>query len=175
MQLNTLNRVISLFLVGGFVVFLGAVYLREDIGREGKKFVSEYSLGSGWGPTAGVFMAVGLLSVTALAGAIVDAIGNITVRRFIRKVLGRYRFLAGLFLCAGEFGEQARWREVFRVAISNSTKHRPLAGKKEMISPLSAGLFFRTAQKEHAEWLIQHHSMYHLSADFVVVLLVCAI
>jgi hypothetical protein len=174
MQLNTLNRVISLFLIGGFVVFLSAVYLREEIGGEVREFGKKYELGPSWGPTAGVFLTVGLLSATALAGAIVDALGNITVRRFIRKILGRYRFMAWLFLCAGEFAEQARWREAFKVALGNSSKYRSLGTKKEMLNPLSAGLFFRTAQKEHAEWLIQHHSMYHLSADFVVVLIVGA-
>ncbi|MGH9421905.1 MAG: hypothetical protein ACRD3J_18155, partial [Thermoanaerobaculia bacterium] len=45
----------------------------------------------------------------------------------------------------------------------------------DMMKDLSAGLFFRTAEKEHMEWLIQHHSMYHLSANFVVLLIVCAI
>jgi hypothetical protein len=34
-----------------------------------------------------------------------------------------------------------------------------------MVKSFSAGLFFRTASKEHLEWLNQHHSMYQLSAD----------
>jgi len=170
-QLNTLNRVISLFLIGGFVVVVVAGSLREEIGA----FLLRYSFGPGWGPTAGVFLAVGLLSVTALAGAIVDALGNLTVRRFIRNFPGKSRFLAGLFLCRGEFNEQARWRETFKSALKDNQKHQSLADKKEMLSPLSAGLFFRTAEREHAEWLIQHHSMYHLAADFVVILLASAI
>lgn len=44
-----------------------------------------------------------------------------------------------------------------------------------MLKALSAGFFFRTAEKEHAEWLVQHHSMYHLSANFVIILIACAV
>lgn len=171
MQLNTLNRVISLFLIGGFVVVLTAVSFRKEIGE----FLVQHPFGPVWGPMAGVFLAVGLLSVTALAGAIVDALGNLTVRRFIRKVLARNRFTAGMFLCAGEFKEQGRWKETFEAALQDNPKHKSLAAKEEMIKPLSAGMFFRTAEKEHAEWLIQHHSMYNLSADFVVILIAVAI
>lgn len=175
MQLNTLNRVISLFLIGGFVVFLIAVLFREGIAARVQIFASQHSFGLGWAPAAGVFLAAGLLSATALAGAVVDAIGNLTVRRLIRKVLGRRRFLARLFLCTGEFDEQDRWRKAFRDALKGCEKHKPIADKEDLLNPLSAGLFLRTAGKEHAEWLTQHHSMYHLSADFVVVLLITAI
>jgi len=167
MQLNTLNRVISLFLIGGFVVVLAAASLREEIG----KFLVQHPFGPGWGPTAGVFLAVGLLSVTALAGAVVDALSNLTVRRFIRKVLAKNRFTAWIFLCAGEFEEQDRWREAFKSVLRDNSKYKVLGEEKRMINPLSAGIFFRTAEKEHAEWLIQHHSMYHLSADFVIILI----
>lgn len=175
MQLNTLNRVISLFLIGGFVVFLSAILLREDIAGKVQKFASQHSFGPGWAPTAGVFLAVGLLSATALAGAAVDAIGNLTVRRLIRKVLAKRRYLARLFLCTGEFDEQNRWRNAFKAALEGCEKHKSIAERDNMLNPLSAGLFLRTAGKEHAEWLTQHHSMYHLSADFVVVLLITAI
>ena len=168
MQLNTLNRVIALFLIGGFVIALAALSLEQDI----IVFLEPYSK-MGLGPSAGVFLAVALLSTTALAGSIVDAIGNLTVRRLIRRQLGRRRSLARLFFCAEEFDEQDQWQKTFKSALENDLQHRALAQEtKEMIKDLSAGLFFRTAEKEQAEWLIQHHSMYHLSANFVVILII---
>jgi len=174
-QLNTLNRVISLFLIGGFVVVLSAVLLREEIAKKVDPFFARAPSRRGLEPMAGVLLTVGLLSATALAGAIVDALGNLTVRRFITKILSKDRFLAGLFWCAGEFDEYESWRKTFEAALENNRKHESLVGKPGMMKPLSAGIFFRTADKEHVEWLVQHHSMYHLTADFVVILLIGAV
>jgi hypothetical protein len=107
MLLNTLNRVISLFLIGGFAVILLAAYQRERIGE----FLLDYPFEPGWGPMAGVFLAVGLLSVTALTGSIIDALGNLTIRRFIRGVISKNMDRCKWFLCRNEFKEMDQWRE----------------------------------------------------------------
>lgn len=170
MQVNTLNRVISLFLKGGLLVVICAIYFFDgphDHLRL-KNFVQAGGAGSG------VFLAVGLLSVTALAGTIVDAVGNLTIRRFVVWA-GARRAWARLLFCRDEFDEQERWRCAFIATPEIIERYGRLIDKKEMQKPLSAGLFFQTAQKEHAEWLIQYYSMYNLSADFVGVLLGWAI
>jgi hypothetical protein len=169
-QLNTLNRVIALFLIGGLVIVVAAVALEKQI----RPILEQYSK-MDLGPSAGVFLAVALLSLTALAGTFIDALGNITARRFIRKLLARRRFMAGLFLCADEFDAQDRWRMTFKGALDNDPRFKALAQRDDMIKALSAGFFFRTAEKEHAEWLVQHHSMYHLSANFIIILIACVV
>ena len=166
MQLNTLNRVISLFLIGGFVIVLATASLTTQISG----FLKLHPVDSSWGPAAGVFLAVGLLSVTALAGTIVDAVGNLTVRKVIRRWLGKRRLGSRLFLCGSEFNETQRWKGIFEEALNSSPRYKSLADSRDVFNSFSAVLFFRTAEKEHAEWLIQHHSIYHLSADFVVIL-----
>lgn len=168
MQLNTLNRVIALFLIGGFVIVMAAVALEAKI----RTLLEPYSK-MDLGAPAGVFLAVALLSVTALAGTIVDALGNLTVRRVIRKWIAKERARARVFLCAEEFDEQHLWREAFRTALQSDKRYESLA-KDDMIKAASAALFFRSAEKEHTEWLVQHHSMYHLSANFVIVVITVA-
>lgn len=168
MQLNTMNRVIALFLIGGFVIVMLAVAFESEI----RALLNQYSKMEVGAP-AGVFLAVALLSITALAGSIVDAIGNLTVRRLIRKWLAKDRSRAMFFFCAEEFDEQDRWRTAFQTSLTSEPRYKNLA-HPEMIKAASAGLFFRTATKEHNEWLVQHHSMYHLSANFVIILIACA-
>lgn len=164
MQLNTLNRVIALFLIGGFVVVLAAVSFEAEI----RTLIEPYSKME-LGAPAGVFLAVALLSITALAGTLVDALGNLTVRRVIRKWLAKDRSHARMFFCAEEFDEQDRWRRTFRASLVEE-RYKALA-EDDMIKAASAALFFRTAEREHTEWLVQHHSMYHLSANFAVILI----
>lgn len=92
MQLNTLNRVIALFLIGGLVTVLAATALEKQI----LPTLERYSK-MGLGPSAGIFLAVALLSITALAGSVTDALGNITVRRLVSRALAKRRLLAALF------------------------------------------------------------------------------
>jgi uncharacterized membrane protein YraQ (UPF0718 family) len=169
-QLNTLNRVIALFLIGGLVTVLAATALEKQI----LPTLERYSK-MGLGPSAGIFLAVALLSITALAGSVTDALGNITVRRLISRALAKRRLLAVLFFCGVDFDAQDSWRTAFKDALDGDTRFKASVQKDEMIKALSAGFFFRTAEKEHTEWLVQHHSMYHLSANFVIILIACAI
>jgi hypothetical protein len=163
--------VIALFLIGGLVIALAAVAFEEPI----RPILERYSKME-LGPSAGVFLAVALLSVTALAGTVIDALGNITIRWFIRRLLARRRFPASLFLCGGEFAAQDRWRKAFQDALESHPRYNTaFAPRDDMIMDLSAGFFFRTAEKEHSEWLIQHHSMYHLSANFVIIVIACVV
>jgi hypothetical protein len=169
MQVNTLNRVIALFLIGGLAVVLAAVALKEEI----EALSCQYPR-FGAGPSSSVFLAVALLSITALSGTIVDAMGRLTVRRLIAGA-AKGHFLTYLLVGRRGFKSQDRWRAAFESALFRDPRHRVLATQEEMIKPLAATIFFRTAGKEHAEWLIQHYSMYHLSTNFVVLLIVCAI
>jgi len=166
MQLNTLNRVIALFLVGGFVVVMAAVAFDVQL-RGALKPYSEL------GAAAGVAMAVALLSITALAGVVVDALGNLSVRRVITKWIAKDRLRAGLFFCTDEFDAQNRWRQVFQDSLKRDPRHEEVVND-DMIRGASAVIFFRTAEKEHTEWLVQHYSMFQLSTNFVVTLLACA-
>jgi hypothetical protein len=169
-QLNTLNRVIALFLIGGLVTVLAAIALEQQI----LPTLERYSK-LGLGPSAGIFLAVALLSITALAGSVTDALGNITVRRFVSRSLAKRRLLAALFFCGVDFDAQDRWRTAFKDALGDDARYKASVRQDDMLKALSAGFFFRTAEKEHAEWLVQHHSMYHLSANFVIILIGCAV
>jgi hypothetical protein len=169
-QLNTLNRVIALFLIGGLVTVLAAIALEQQILPTLERY-SKLGLGS----SAGIFLAVALLSITALAGSVTDALGNITVRRFVSRMLAKRRLLAWLFFCSRDFDAQDRWRTAFKDALRGDARYKASVQEDDMIKALSAAFFFRTAEKEHAEWLVQHHSMYHLSANFVVILIGCAV
>ena len=170
MQLNTLNRVIALFLIGGLVMVMAAVAYQDQI----VCLLTKYSA-PGLGPSAGAFLAVGLLSITALAGTVVDAVGNITVCLLVRKFLARRRGLAVWFLCADAFDEQDSWRTPFKDALEGSPRYKAVANNEDMVRGVSAGIFLRTAGKEHLEWLLQHYSMYHLATSFVIIFIPCAI
>ncbi|HYI08460.1 MAG TPA: hypothetical protein VEK57_05285 [Thermoanaerobaculia bacterium] len=167
MQLTTLNRVIALFIIGAFVVTLAALGLGSDL-----EALAERHFEDAFGASTAVVIAIALFAITVLAGMLVDASGNLTVRWLIRFKLARRRSVAWWFFCGDEFDEQDRWRQAFANALANDVRYHGLATwELDTLKALSAGLFFRTAQKEHAEWLIQHHSMYHLAANFVLLLL----
>lgn len=165
MQINTLNRVIALFLVGSFMVVLAIFVFRGKIDG----YLDTHPNAKALSPAAATLVAVGLLPVTALLGVIVDAFGNLTVRRGIKRLLFERRTGARLFFCAREFDEKEEWKKLFREGLIQSERYKLLRGRLDLLSPLSAGLFFRTAKREHNEWLVQHLSMYHLSANFVII------
>lgn len=170
MQVNTLNRIISLFLKGGLLLVAVSFFFVDDI----RRFSCRHGLDQEWSAASGVLLAVGLLSVTALAGTVLDALGNVTIRPFIRMI-GDKKSRTYFFLCCREFDEQERWGVIFAAELRKSEKYALPLGIESLLKPFSAGLFFRTAQKDHIEWLVQHHSIYNLSADFVPVLLGCSV
>lgn len=164
MQLSTLNRVIALFLIGGFVVVMATVAFKDEI-------ETLLPQSSNW---TGIFLAIALLSAAALAGTLVDALANLTICLLIRKWIAKGRSRARLFFCGGDFDVQDRWRSAFHAAIEHDPRYKKLAND-DMIQATSASMFFRTAEKAHTEWLVQHYSMYHLSANFALVLIACAV
>jgi hypothetical protein len=170
-QINTLNRIISLFLVGGLAL-LALVFFREG---QIRAILSGNAISPGSGPAMAIVLTVGLLSLTALVGAIVDALGNLTVRRLIRGILSRKLLFARAFFGTAEFREFNQWRRVFREALNASQRHQTLSGREELVDSFAASLFFDTAEGGHSEWFTQHHSIYYLASNFVVVLSLSAL
>ena len=165
MQLNTLNRVIATFLVGAFVITVSVFALGSKLGGLVEAYFEDaFATGSG------VVLALALFALTVFLGTVVDAVGNLTTRWWIRHRLARSRRAAWWFFCALEFDAKSDWRRIFLAELTNHPTYQDLIGRgDDVIKALSAGIFFRTAEKEHSEWLVQHHSMYHLSANLVVV------
>lgn len=122
MQLTTLNKVVSLFLVGGLVLLgglcLGWRQLDTAFAASGR--LSEFLVSKGT-PLLVVAGALFLLSLAAAIGTACEILTALTVRRLLRKSRSN-RWLAACFAQAKAFDNLMRWKEFFRSAAKDRSE-----------------------------------------------------
>lgn len=155
MQVTTLNRVISLFIIGVVVMVVLALLQWSAI----HGWLMEHYLPANWVPLIGVVATLALGAVAVVLGVAVDAIVDSFVRNLIIEQLIRResfpwapRPLRGMLF----------WRHRMRQALGDDIP------REEEFS-FGAAFFFRTTDAKHNEWLIQHYSMYQLECDAALV------
>ncbi len=157
MQLTTLNKVVNLFLVGGFVVFLGIAWA-EPSARE---------LGGQRSSSAVVFLTLGLLSSAALAGMVIEALSETFVRWLLGPVAAEYR----IFKWLKDYKGYRYWMKTFEAALLQAPPHKKLLCDSSELRAYAVAILFRSANPEHIQWAVQHYSMFMLATNFAVVAL----
>lgn len=156
MQVTTLNRVISLFIIGVMVMVVAA--FAEWSAIEG--WLRSHPLTEGWGPIVGVAAALAFGAAAVVLGLAVDAVGDTLVRNLILERLLRRDFPTW---APRPFRGMSFWRLRMRGLLQD----RGVPPDEEF--SFAAAHFFRTADAKHTEWLVQHYAMYQLECDAALV------
>jgi hypothetical protein len=170
MQPTTLNKVISLFLVGG-LVFLVLAFILWDVNGPPRLPNGTADLMKQVGPA---FLAVigGLLvvSLATVLGVACEAFTDLTVRKILKAKAKNSGFAA--FFGQGKLlKDHEYWRSVFNSSVS---KHERLAnslpGYRE--HSLAVGLFYTSANNHAIEWVQSHYATYVLATNLAFISLV---
>lgn len=169
MQISSLNKVITLLIVGGAaMLWLGVLFW---------KAVSEFALKyKELGNAAGAVVA-GLLLVagSALLGSIIEGLTDITTRRLVKRAHRRLGW-ARLFGQAELHNSVAFWEGIFIGEAKKKVAFRPVLETRETTPlQLAAGMFYKYATKEHVDWVVSHYSTYYLATNYLVLFIMFAI
>ena len=170
MQVTTLNKIINLFLIGTFVIFV--TFAEAVVWSLGGDINTLQVLIVSLGSPVFVFIATLFsLSTIILLGIIVDALSNMSIRQLIKKVAQSDRCMSFL-LSKRQLAEHQYLKRKSEESFKTVSKYRHLRDTKQHGRNFAVALFFHTANKENIEWVIQHYSVYLLATSYLFVLCV---
>lgn len=166
MQPTTLNKIVSLFLVGGLIILGLAFVLLSN----GWKVVLPGELQSLFvGGGAGFYAVVGgllLLPLVALLGVVCEALTDILIRSFVSWAFDR-RIVVGFFLQGRALDDYNFWLEKFKVVVQSSP-----ALNNFTVAPnfkgTAVGLLYDSRQGEAISWAESHYATYVLATNFAL-------
>jgi len=170
MQPTTLNKVVSLFLVGGLVVIgLMAILLQHLDTIELPQGLRDLAEAGG----EGFFAVIGgllLLPIAAVAGAVCEGLTDSTIRRLVKWMTKR-RVLVK-FLCQGKILEAHDfWKARFRDAVKKTESLREFPDH-DHDHGLAVGLLYHQSSEQAITWAESHYSTYVLVSNFAFLALV---
>jgi hypothetical protein len=173
MQISDLNKIVNLFLVGALAQTIFSLLWIDSIQR----YVSAYASTGSQLPSS---LAVLLGSLMALAsamfvGAVIDGLTETFLRDPLRKV-ARSGLVRKFFLVNQQYLDTEGCQLTFNELWSRSTKYESIRRATEKDSEIFASaLFFRTAESSNISWVVQHHAVHVLAADYIFLVLVLTI
>jgi hypothetical protein len=173
MQPTTLNKVVSLFLVGGVVLLLSGCILWNLNGPLTISHEVMDALRQAGPAFIAVVGGLALASSAALLGLVCEAITDMTTRRLIKRAAESEK-IAGFFLQKEILVGHDRWRVIFKSA---------LEGDKQLGSFLSGGqdhsaatgIFYMSAPDSSIAWADSHYATYVLCSNLAFVSAILAI
>jgi hypothetical protein len=164
MQPTTLNKIVSLFLVGGLAMIgAAAVLLRHAATIElpyGLRGLAEVG-GEGF---LAVISGLLLLPIASVAGAVCEGLTAPTIRRLIRWVAKREYLVR--FLCQGKVLEAHNfWKDQFRRSIRGIGALRDFPDF-DSDHGLAVGILYYKGQGQAITWTESHYSTYVLASNF---------
>jgi hypothetical protein len=154
MQLTTLNKVVSLFLVGGLVLLAVIFLFGPDLDHI---YIFSES------KAQALLVLVGALSLLALAaavGAVVDTLASLTLGHWLRKCI-THKQLAVCFGQRHSFDDFDSWRKCFGTLIETREPIKTLvpAIRGHELS-LGSAIFFKTSSQGLISWAEGHYAAY---------------
>ncbi|HEX3532014.1 MAG TPA: hypothetical protein VH988_33565 [Thermoanaerobaculia bacterium] len=164
MQPTTLNKIVSLFLVGGLVIFgIGAILLHQ-FGVDRLTDAIEPLAGEGGKTLFVVVSGILLLPVAAFAGAVSEGLTAMIIREPIRWIVRKNWAL--VFLRQTHAAKSySFWKERFAevAAASETLSGFPLGVNDRGIA---VGLLYDKKLDSAIQWAESHYSMYVLASNF---------
>jgi hypothetical protein len=164
MQPTTLNKIVSLFLVGGLAM-IGAValFLRHVGTIELPHGLRDLAEAGGEGFLA-VISGLLLLPIASVAGAVCEGLTAPTIRRLIRWVAKKEYLVK--FLCQGKVLEAHNfWKDQFRKSIREVGALRDFP-EFDSDHGLAVGILYHKGQEQAITWTESHYSTYVLASNF---------
>lgn len=166
MQVTTLNKIINLFLIGTFVIFVTfAEAIVWSRGIDINQLQSLITLGS---PVFVFITTLFSVSTIILLGIIVDALSNMSFRPLIKNVARSRRCMS--FLLSRKYEREHQYlKGKFEKCFETVNRFEHLRDAKQYGRNFAVALFFHTANKENIEWVVQHYSIYLLATSYLFV------
>jgi hypothetical protein len=168
MPLSTINKTVALFVVGYLALAVVAICWWEQLlriwGAHQEFFGAAGSVGLG----------VLSIALAALAGAVIDGLADITVRRFV-KWAARRRRMVQFFGHSGVFESVEYWKTSFQSQIDRSDEELfRTVGKDHPLYrlQLAIGLLHAHAPGHHIEWVFAHFATHYLACNLAFLVLV---
>ena len=162
MPVTTLNKVIALFLVGGVVAFVATgLHWKQVEALLPSSTTNDSDL---W-----IFLAFLLLPVSALMGAVVEGLSQVTIQNILKKADSN-EAVAGLFGQRRAYDNLRKWRRHLGALVQEDCRYQWLASVHEIDKPrairsTAADFFLQSAQPGKFEWLVQHYATFVLARD----------
>jgi len=166
MQPTTLNKVVSLFLIGGICVLGIAVIAWRHFGPlTPSKQLTELLKLAGSNALA-VIGGLLVISLAAVCGTICESLTDATIRRLVKRV-SRSKKWCFRFGQAGVFKDHRFWRAEFRRALSADRTYRSFPYNRN-IHGLAVGILYGSKQGESIAWGESHYSTYIMSSNLTL-------
>lgn len=171
MPVTTLNKVIALFLVGGVVAFLATGLHWEQV----------YPLSSSATNDSGfwIFFAFLLLPVSALMGAIVEGLSQVTLQNFLKRARSS-KAVAKLFGQRRAHECLNKWQDHLATLVTKDSIYQWLAPVDDADKPwalrsTAADFLLQSARPGKLEWLVQHYATFVLASNLACVIALAVI
>jgi len=167
MPITSINKVVSMFLVGGLaLVFFGVINAERLLSASLRFFGSGNGEGYSW---AGLILLTVVASpLAAFLGLLVDGTSHLTTYRLVKWIAARESRAAAVGQ-GEDFRDLESWRRAFRRAAEK-------LGKDSMLpdtgAPYATGLLFKTGSSEVVNWAIGHYATHLMSSNFATVVIV---
>src|SRR5271157_1234855 len=161
MPVTTLNKIVSIFLVGGLVLLFATI-----LHWSGFRYLAEH-LNQAVVPTeVTALLVAGAFVLAALAGAVAEAVSDVTFRRIVRAIAANAA-VATAFGQRFSFLRTSRWRARF---MDSWVKGKPCVEPLDAGS-LAAAYMYQTGTTEHIQWVTNEYATYILACDFAAAVL----
>lgn len=172
MPVTTLNKVIALFLVGGVVAFLATGLHWEQL---------ESSLPSSATNDSGfwIFFAFLLLPVSALMGAVVEGLSQVTLQNVLKQARSS-KTVARLFGQRRAHECLNKWQDLLASLVQKDRNYQWLAPVDDADKPwalrsTAADFLLQSARPGKFEWLVQHYATFVLASNLACVVALAVI
>jgi len=168
MQLTTINKVVSLFLIGGLVLLAVVCLSWKELDKALIQGSTFYDFLQSKGQTLLVIAgAVSLLALAAAVGAVVDTLASFTVRPWLRRC-ANHRGLAAFFGQPHSFDDFSFWRDRFRSLMKSRYRYKSLEEHLEGHEiTMAAAIFFKTAGQGLVSWAESHYAVFVYATNLV--------
>lgn len=165
MSLTTLNKVVALFLVGGFLLTILLAHHLQSISTALQS--AQANKGSGiW-----VLAAFLILPVVASAGAVAEGISEASFQKLVRRSR-KSRSIARFLRHEASRVRYVFWSDRVRYLLSISPRFQLILGDafEDRVQSTSAAIFLWSANAENFSWMVRHYATFVMASNFAAVL-----
>jgi hypothetical protein len=166
MQPTTLNKVVSLFLIGGICVIGIALIAWRHFGPLTPSKELEALLKLTGSNTLAVIGGLLVLSLAAVCGTVCESLTDVVIRPRVIRAAKSKKWCARLGQ-SGAFKYHRFWRTEFRRVVLADRTYRSFPYKRN-IHGLAVGMLYSSKQGESIAWGESHYSTYVMSSNLAL-------
>ncbi|HMG72193.1 MAG TPA: hypothetical protein VK582_01720 [Pyrinomonadaceae bacterium] len=170
MQITDLNKIVNLFLVGSLALTIVALLWIDKI--QAYYLAHHVAEMESTLPTSMVVLVTTLLALGSamFTGCVVDGLTEIFLRANLRRLVD-IRLVRKFFWVGKQYQTTKSCRDKFNSLLENNARYKSFHDDDKGHKTFAAALFFHTAQSGNVSWLVQHHAVHVLTADYIFLVL----